>query len=120
MHVSKRHLIRSTRLLVCTVAIAAVSAVAPPSARAEVRDDRAAAQWAQRRSRTLTTVDPAASLTDLKHLRAAVGDAKIVGLGEAIHGAAETTRLNHRMLRLLVEDLGFRRAGTPSTAHSCG
>ncbi|GIF00515.1 erythromycin esterase family protein [Paractinoplanes rishiriensis] len=75
--------------------------VAPPPAESVSR-------WAQRNARPLATVDPRASLTDLRHLRPAIGDAAIVGLGEATHGAAEITTLKHRVLRLLVEDLGYR------------
>ena len=108
MHISKRHLVRSARLLTLAVVMTAASVAVSPAAQAGARDDRAVAQWAQRRSTTLTTVDPAAPLTDLRHLSAAVGDAKIVGLGEATHGAAEITGLKHRVLRLLVEDLGYR------------
>jgi erythromycin esterase len=108
MYVSKRHLIRSMRLLTLAVAMTAVSAGVSPAARAEARDDRTVTRWVQRQSTTLTTVDPAAPLTDLRHLRAAAGNATIVGLGEATHGAAEITGLKHRVLRLLVEDLGYR------------
>ena len=51
---------------------------------------------------------PDAPLDDLAPLRRSIGNARIVGLGESAHGAAEETTLKHRMLRLLVEQLGFR------------
>ena len=56
----------------------------------------------------LATVEPAASMDDLAPLRESVGDAVVVGLGESVHGAAEETTLKHRLLRFLVEELGFR------------
>ena len=97
------------RLLAVSATIVAVSAGAVSGAQAAERDDRrTVTQWAQHASRRLRTVDPAAPLTDLRHLRRAIGGAEIVGLGEAVHGSAETTALKHRVLRLLVEELGFR------------
>ena len=64
--------------------------------------------WAERASVSLDTVDPAAPLDDLAHLRRTVGAATIVGLGEATHGTSEITTLKHRTLRFLVEERGFR------------
>ena len=45
---------------------------------------------------------------DLSQLRRAVHGAQIVGLGEAVHATAELTHLKLRVLRHLVEQLGFR------------
>jgi erythromycin esterase len=68
----------------------------------------AAPDWIAERAAPLVTADPAAPLDDLETLRRAVGDAQVVGLGEAVHGAAELTTLKHRALRMLVERMGFR------------
>ena len=56
----------------------------------------------------LATTDPTGSLDDLDPLRRSIGAATVVGLGETAHGAAEETTSKHRMLRFLVERLGFR------------
>ncbi|TDD24445.1 erythromycin esterase family protein [Nonomuraea diastatica] len=64
--------------------------------------------WLRRHAAPLAGIDPAAPLTDLAALRPMLGDASVVGLGESTHGAAEETRLKHRTLRYLVEELGFR------------
>ncbi|MFB6720351.1 erythromycin esterase family protein [Kribbella sp. NPDC056345] len=64
----------------------------------------------------LAAVDPidswirrnAVPVGDLRQLRRSVGGAQIVGLGEAVHGTAEMTRLKVRVVRFLVEELGFR------------
>jgi Erythromycin esterase len=64
--------------------------------------------WIRHHAIPLDTVDPAAPLGDLMPLRPAIGDAEIVGLGESTHGAAEEETLKLRILRLLVERMGFR------------
>ena len=53
----------------------------------------------------------APSEEDLAPLRAIVGDARVIGLGEAVRGAwsaAELRRFTHRILRFAVEHLGIR------------
>jgi erythromycin esterase-like protein len=77
------------------------------AAHAQARPDPVTG-WVRHHAAPLTTVDPAASLGDLAPLRRAAGDAVIVGLGESAHGAAEAITLKHRVLRLLVERMGFR------------
>lgn len=47
-------------------------------------------------------------LGDFSQLRWSMSGAQIVGLGEAVHGTAELTRLKLRVVRYLVEHLGFR------------
>lgn len=64
--------------------------------------------WIGRNAVTLDRVDVAAPLDDLVPVGRSIGDAQIVGLGESTHGAAEELTLKHRILRLLVEELGFR------------
>jgi len=51
--------------------------------------------------------DPEAPLGDLAGLRAIVGAARVVGLGQPGPGVRELTRLHHRFLRMLVEQAGF-------------
>ena len=64
--------------------------------------------WIRRQATSLVTADPAEPLTDLAPLRQIVSDADVVGLGESTHGAHEQFALKHRIVRLLVEELGFR------------
>ncbi|MEO3892521.1 erythromycin esterase family protein [Nonomuraea sp. B5E05] len=59
-------------------------------------------------ARELRTTDPAEALTDLNPLRDLLADAVIVGVGEPTRAAHEVVTQGHRVLRLLVEDLGFR------------
>ncbi len=55
----------------------------------------------------LEHVDPAAPLEDLAFLRARLGDARVVAMGEATHGTREFFLLKHRLIRYLVERMGF-------------
>ena len=49
-----------------------------------------------------------ADTTDLQPLKEIFGDARIVGLGESTHGTREFFQLKHRLVRFLVEEMGFR------------
>jgi len=69
--------------------------------------DLAAASQLRSVAAPLASVDPAASLEDLKPLNAIVGNARIVALGEGSHGTAEFFKMKHRILRYLVEKKGF-------------
>jgi len=52
-------------------------------------------------------MEPAENLDDLEPLRRLVGDARVVSLGEATHGTREFFQMKHRILRFLVERMGF-------------
>jgi erythromycin esterase len=56
----------------------------------------------------LTMLDPEAPLTDLAFLGERLRGAEVVGLGRSTHGAHELSVLTHRVLRFLIERLGFR------------
>lgn len=54
-----------------------------------------------------STDKPSTYLEDLEPLKTIVGLARIVGMGEATHGSKEFTLIRHRMLKFLVEKMGF-------------
>lgn len=56
-------------------------------------------------------VDPADSIANLDAVGDAVGDADVVGLGEASHGTREFFQLKRRLFRYLVERRGLRLLG---------
>jgi erythromycin esterase len=74
---------------------------------AEPRDEPVT-RWVSHNATALDFVHPTSPLRDLRALRRSIDDAYVVGLGESVHGAAEETTLKHRVLRLLVERMGFR------------
>ncbi|MFP5501199.1 MAG: erythromycin esterase family protein, partial [Candidatus Sericytochromatia bacterium] len=55
----------------------------------------------------LATVDPLAGRQDLAPIKRAIGEARIVGLGEATHGTREFFRMKHRLFAYMVEEMGF-------------
>ncbi|WP_161606379.1 erythromycin esterase family protein [Microlunatus speluncae] len=65
-------------------------------------------QWITANARGLATVDPAASLDDLRALHRPLAGSTLVGLGEPGHNIAEVSTLKHRLVRFLVEQRGFR------------
>ncbi|XVQ11332.1 erythromycin esterase family protein [Spirillospora sp. CA-255316] len=72
-------------------------------------DERAAAvRWIAGRARPLGPAVPDAPPDDLEPLRALADGAAVVGLGASTRGAHEVSVLQHRILRFLVEEAGFR------------
>jgi erythromycin esterase len=67
----------------------------------------AVVDWLRTHAVPLKTVDPEHGFEDLAPLAASIGDARIVGLGEATHGTHEFFRLKHRLLEWLVAERGF-------------
>ncbi len=55
----------------------------------------------------LTTVEAGNGFDDLTAFGNAVGDARIVALGEASHGTREFFQMKHRLLEYLVKEKGF-------------
>jgi erythromycin esterase len=63
--------------------------------------------WVKRTAIPLETVEAEHGFADMQPLKAVVGDARVVALGEATHGTREFFQLKHRMLEFLVEEMGF-------------
>jgi erythromycin esterase len=107
-------------VLLATAAIAAVAATAlsapttpassTPAASAEPAgtSPTGVGAWVDRHAHPLTSLSPDAPAHDLRPLRHVARHASVVGLGEATHGSHEQFRLKHRMVRYLVEEMGFR------------
>ncbi|WP_369211410.1 erythromycin esterase family protein [Streptomyces flavofungini] len=56
----------------------------------------------------LRTTEPRGNLADLRPFGRMVGDARVVGLGEATHSSHEFFTVKHRVFRYLVQEKGFR------------
>ena len=63
--------------------------------------------WIQDQAFPILSVEPTDDMSDLEPLREIVGDARIVGLGEQTHGTHEFVTMKHRIIRFLVEEMGF-------------
>ena len=73
--------------------------------------DESVVEWIRSAAIPLATAEPRHGFKDLEPLRAIIGDARIVSLGEATHGTREFRKLKHRMLEFCVAELGFTMFG---------
>ncbi len=71
--------------------------------------------WLRDNAVPFGTVQPGGSASDLAPLGRMIGNARIVGLGEATHGSAEFFRMKHRVVEYLVRERGFRTFGIEAT-----
>ncbi|MGW7068300.1 erythromycin esterase family protein [Streptomyces sp. NPDC054855] len=79
--------------------------VAPRAAAAPASTDPVPA--IERAAHPLRSTDPGGSTKDLRPMGRMVGDASVVGLGEATHGSHEFFTMKDRVFRYLVEEKGF-------------
>lgn len=63
--------------------------------------------WAKQHAIPLKTAEPGSGLEDLQPLKAVIGRARVVGVGESTHGTREFFQFKHRMLEFLVQEMGF-------------
>jgi erythromycin esterase-like protein len=64
-------------------------------------------EWIRANAIPLTTTEAGNGFADMQRLKAIVGNARIVSLGEATHGTREFFQLKHRMLEFLATEMGF-------------
>jgi erythromycin esterase-like protein len=64
-------------------------------------------QWLRKHAAPLLTVEAGNGFADLEPLRAMIGDARVVGLGEGTHGTREFFQAKHRLLEFLASEMGF-------------
>lgn len=63
--------------------------------------------WLKANAIALSTVEAGSGFEDLQKLKAVIGDARIVSLGEATHGTREIFQLKHRLTEFFASELGF-------------
>src|SRR5262245_2388592 len=63
--------------------------------------------WLKANAIEVKTVEAGTDFADLQKLKAAVGGARIVSLGEATHGTREIFQMKHRLIEFLASELGF-------------
>jgi len=64
-------------------------------------------KWASARAISLRTVEADGDMKDLLPLKSVVGGARVVAIGEPNHGTHEPLALRNRLIRFLVEQMGF-------------
>jgi erythromycin esterase len=95
------------KLTVVAGALALLTAAPPTEAQGPEEVRAAFLQWAKGSVHPVSNADLDASTKDLAPLESMIGDAKIVGLSEGIHAAAEPLIFRNRVFKHLVERLGF-------------
>ena len=97
----------SRRTWIGTVVFALLTTALPIGAQAPEDVRTAFLQWAKKSLHPVSNADLAASTKDLQPIEKMIGDAKIVGLSEGIHAAAEPLVFRNRLFKHLVEHMGF-------------
>ena len=63
--------------------------------------------WAKKHAVPIKTVEAGQGFDDLQPLKRIIGEARLVGVGEATHGTREFFQFKHRMFEFLVQEMGF-------------
>lgn len=63
--------------------------------------------WLREKAIPFRTTQPETDFADLMPLKALIGEARIVALGEGTHGAHEFFQMKHRLIRFLVTEMDF-------------
>jgi len=98
----------ANRLTTLAAAIALLAVACPIGAQAPDDVRTAFLQWARKSLHLVSDADLDGSTKDLQPIEKMIGDAKIVGLSEGIHAAAEPLIFRNRLFKHLVEHLGFK------------
>lgn len=100
-------MVKAKRLTLFAGALASLTTAAPVAAQAPKDVQAAFREWARESAHPMSNADLNASTQDLRPIERMIGDARIVGLGEGIHAAAEPLIFRNRLFKQLVEHLGF-------------
>lgn len=72
-----------------------------------VGQDSTPIAWIKSNAIPIDTVEAGHGFADLQPLKAVIGDARIVSLGESTHGSREIFQMKHRLVEFLASELGF-------------
>src|SRR5688572_21336014 len=103
-----RSMVSYSLAVVLAAPVAAGNRLAPFSPQASpaaARDARV--DWLDAHAVSLSTPEAGHGFADLEPLRAIVGDARIVALGEGTHGTREFFQAKHRLLEFLASEMGY-------------
>ncbi|OEV10306.1 erythromycin esterase family protein [Streptomyces nanshensis] len=80
----------------------------PAYAHTDPDEHAAAARWVRTHAHPLAALDPGAPPDDLRPFAESVRDAAVVALAHSMRHSRELSTVSHRVLRLLVDEYGFR------------
>ncbi|HEU4559607.1 MAG TPA: erythromycin esterase family protein [Longimicrobium sp.] len=102
-------MIQRTLALLLALALAACSGGDNPTIEPPNTDDPPAevTAWLKANAIPFNTPQAGNGFADLQKVKALVGDARVVSLGEATHGTREFFEMKHRMFEFLVREMGF-------------
>jgi len=99
----------------------AVGVCVVATVRAEDTKLDARVEWLKKNATAFRSIDPAdQDFSDLEGLRAAIGDAQVVQLGEQSHGDGATFDAKVRLIEFLHEKMGFDVLAWESGVYDCG
>lgn len=87
--------------------VLALTVLGAHSFSADTTKPSAQVAWIRANAIPLKTVEAGHGFDDMMPLERVVGDARVVGLGEATHGTREFFQLKHRMIEFLATQMGF-------------
>jgi erythromycin esterase len=93
------------------IAVAATVSSGSVAAAAPTLPGEDAIAWLKANAIPLAAAEPGSDMKDLEPFRAMIGDARLVGLGEATHGTREFFQLKHRLIQYCISELGFSMIG---------
>ncbi|WP_328420246.1 erythromycin esterase family protein [Streptomyces sp. NBC_00443] len=105
---SHRHRHRTGLTLTLFIILAALTTGIPATAAPATTTSTTVVEALDRAAHPLRTVEPGGDTRDLRPLDRMIGDARVVGLGEATHSSHDFFALKARVFRHLVQEQGFR------------
>ena len=75
--------------------------------------------WISKHAIPLDTVEAGHGFEDMQPLKAVIGNARIVAIGEATHGTREFFQFKHRMFEFLVREMNFTVFGMEADWEGC-
>ncbi|MFI2415892.1 erythromycin esterase family protein [Streptomyces sp. NPDC018947] len=92
---------------ITALAVLASAGCQPAAAPASDSKQSTVVSALEKDAKVLRSTEPGGTTTDLRALGTIIGNAKVVGLGEATHGSHEFFAMKERVFRYLVEEKGF-------------
>jgi erythromycin esterase len=87
--------------------------------KADRKSDEAVIDWLKRNAIPIKSVEAGNGFADLQPLKRILAKVRVVGLGEATHGAREFFQFKHRMVEFLVHEMNFNVFAIEASYANC-